>query len=276
MGVVEHRGGRGGRLPGQLEREPHGHRRRQRCRAPSCTRWSRPLLVIISMVAFGSVIAAFPAAALGGLVIYAAIRLVDIARVPAAVAVPAQGVPPGRDGLRRRAAVRHPLRRAGGRRHLRGRAAHPGRAAARGRPRAEPGGGRLARRRRLSGVDADPRARGLPLRLAALLRQRRALHQAVHGGHRRGRAAGALVPAEHGGQHRGRHHGTGRTGGRAVHLRASGDRPGTRASQARDPRRPGAGTASVVGSVPTASSRPCPPPPPPTRTGVADHPGGAA
>ena len=36
-------------------------------------------LVIISVLAFGRVIAAFPAAALGGLVIYAAIRLVDVA-----------------------------------------------------------------------------------------------------------------------------------------------------------------------------------------------------
>ncbi len=35
-------------------------------------------LVIVSMLAFGSVIAAFPAAALGGLVIYAAVRLVDV------------------------------------------------------------------------------------------------------------------------------------------------------------------------------------------------------
>jgi MFS superfamily sulfate permease-like transporter len=37
------------------------------------------VLVIVSVLAFGGVIAAFPAAALGGLVIYAAIRLIDIA-----------------------------------------------------------------------------------------------------------------------------------------------------------------------------------------------------
>ena len=36
-------------------------------------------LVIVSMLAFGNVIAAFPKAALGGLVIYAAIRLIDVA-----------------------------------------------------------------------------------------------------------------------------------------------------------------------------------------------------
>jgi len=36
-------------------------------------------LVIISMLAFSSVIAAFPKAALGGLVVYAAIRLIDVA-----------------------------------------------------------------------------------------------------------------------------------------------------------------------------------------------------
>lgn len=36
-------------------------------------------LVVISMLAFGGVIAAFPLAALGGLVIYAAIRLIDVA-----------------------------------------------------------------------------------------------------------------------------------------------------------------------------------------------------
>ena len=83
------------------------------------------VLTIIAVVAFSSVIAAFPAAALGGVVDLRRDPADRRRRVPPAVAVPPTGVPAGHLRHGGRAAVRHPVRRARRGGDLGGGAAHP-------------------------------------------------------------------------------------------------------------------------------------------------------
>ena len=113
-------------------------------------------MVLGSIFLFGPVLAAFPQAALGGVVVYAGLRLVDLAELRRIAAVPSQ---------RDRARPRRPGRRAGHRpadRHRdRRRAVDPrpdpaDRAPARRHPRLRPRAGRHARRRRLPAATQVP------------------------------------------------------------------------------------------------------------------------
>ena len=137
------------------------------------------LLVVVVLFVGGPVLAAFPTAALGALVVYAATAPDRTGRVPPLRPLPALRAGAGRGHDGRGAGAGCALRGA-----RRGRTVHPGPAApglpparsgARFRPRAR----RHARRRRPPGHDDRARPRRLPLRRAAVLRQRRELPRAA-------------------------------------------------------------------------------------------------
>ena len=132
--------------------------------------------VLLTLLVAGPLLASFPTAALGALVIYAAVRLVDVAEIPAHRPVPAQRAPAGRSAPRSPCCglgVLYGVLVAVGLSivDLVRRVARPHD----GDPRLRAGGRRHARRRRLPEAPGSSRAGGLPLRRAAVLRQRRGL-----------------------------------------------------------------------------------------------------
>ena len=196
------------------------------------------LLVLVSVLAFGGLIAAFPSAALGGLVIYAAIRLIDVdefrrlwsfRRREFLLAVFATAGVLLFDilyGVLAAVAISVV--------ELLTRVARPHAAV-------------LGQSPEVAGwhdVDDYPGAAQVPglvvFRYDSPLFFANAEHfvssclEALAGG----RAAGTLVPAQHGGQHRDRHHRRRRAGGGARALRGGARRPGPRPGQARTRRRP--------------------------------------
>ena len=236
-----------------------------------------------------ALVAARPAAGPGGVparrprpavVVYAAIRLVDIAELVRIAPVPPQragagrspppsacsllGVLPGIAGRRRRCPSSTCC------------AGSPGRTTAILGLRARPG--RHARRRRLPGrapTVAGPG--GLPLRLAAVLRQRRGLPQPRASGavDARGASRSRWLAAQHGGQRRGRPHRArrprraARDPGPAARGRRAG--PG-QAGPAPRPRpvRPDRGRSGRTGSSPRCRPR-WRPTPATSRHGTGDH-----
>ena len=85
-----------------------------------------------------SLLARIPTAALGGIVIFAAVQLIDVPGVPAVARLPPHRAGDRGGRLPRRARLRHPLRRAGRDRPVSGRPAVPGGPPARRDPRARP------------------------------------------------------------------------------------------------------------------------------------------
>ena len=112
---------------------------------------------------------------------------------PAPCRVPPQRVVAGHRGVRRRADARHSLRRPHGGRTVRRRVAHAGGPATRRNLGAGARRRRDARHRRLPGGADDPWTGGLPLRLAAVLRQCPGLQATGTGVGRRRRRRRRLV-----------------------------------------------------------------------------------
>jgi high affinity sulfate transporter 1 len=192
--------------------------------------------IIVVLLFLRPVLAVFPVAALGAIVIYAATRLVDLAEfrrlaryrrselvlslvtllsvlvfdilkgIVVAVLIS------GAETLRR---IARPNDAVQG--HVEGVARH-------------------ARHRRLPGRDDDPRAAGVPVRRAAVLRQRPRLPQAGACRSRRARRRTALVRAERRGERRHRHHRDGRRRGGPRQARRPGRGVRLRPGQARHPR----------------------------------------
>ena len=155
----------------------------------------RPSVVVVLLFA-GPILAHFPMAALGGLVVFAAFKIVDIAEFRWLWNFRRSEFWLGHRHGRRRA---HP--QPAGRHRVRDRAvgrgrAGTGRAAARGGPGPGPRPGGHARHRRVPGRHAGRGPAGVPLRLAAVLRQRRGLPPARP--RRRAGAAGRGPGGPHG------------------------------------------------------------------------------
>ena len=119
--------------------------------------------VIVVLFVAGPVLARFPTAALGAIVIYAALAAHRHHSVPAAAEVPARRVADRLVSLRWRHRFQHSLRRACGHRPVGGGPAGPGRPAARRHPGPGAGPGRYARRGRLPRGADHPRPGRLPL-----------------------------------------------------------------------------------------------------------------
>ena len=151
--------------------------------------WVVAVVLVLTALLLSGLLSHLPQASLGGIILYAAWTLVDrtgwrslrrmrwgevVVAASCAIGVVVLGHPPGhRD--RDRA--------------LGDRAAHPAVAPPRGRARLRARARRHARRRRLPRRGAGAGARGLPLRLAAVLRQLQRLLQPVPRGGRHARAA---------------------------------------------------------------------------------------
>ena len=197
--------------------------------------------VIPTLLFLRPVLARFPTAALGALVVYAALRLVDVAEfrrigrfrqselvlaLATTVGVLVFGVLYG---------VLLAVAR------LDPRPAAPGGEAPRRHPRIRPRRRRHARHRRLPGRPAGSGPRRLPLRLADVLRQRRRLPAAGPGVSRRGGRASRVVRAERRGERARRHHLGGRlgraTGGAGEARRGLRLGPGETGPQGRPERR---------------------------------------
>ena len=180
------------RLPGQQQRQPHGPRRRPRAAAPRL--YSLVALVAVVLVAALPAPRCWPtspSAVLGALVVYAAIRLIDVAEFRRLAALPAQRTAAGAGDARRCPGPGHPVRGA----------ASP--SASRSPTCCAGWPGRTTRvlgfvpgLAGMHDVDDYPTARhdsragGLPLRLAAVLRQRGELPPPRPGRGRRRRRPG--------------------------------------------------------------------------------------
>ncbi len=224
-------------LPGEQQRQPHRDRRRPRQPQPAALP-RRPGTVVLALLFLRPALAAFPTAALGAIVVYAALRLIDLARVPPVRGLPAQraAARPGDPGVG--AGLRRAHRRAGRRRALHRRAPAPGGPPARRHPRLRARDRRDARHRRLSRGAAGAGAGRLPLRLAAVLRQRGGLPDPRARRGRDGAGAGRVVRAQRGVQRRGRPHRAGRRRGTARRADRAGDRVRDGPGQAGPARRP--------------------------------------
>lgn len=121
--------------------------------------------VLGALLFLGPVLSRIPVPVLGALVVYAAVRLIDLTGFHAAGGLPAPGIPSRRELSARRARPRHPLRGTRRRGPVRGRTPEPGRPPPRRRRGARARSGRHARRRRLSQGPHHPRTAHLPLRL---------------------------------------------------------------------------------------------------------------
>ena len=224
-------------------------------------------LTVISVLVFSAVIAAFPSAALGGVVVYAAIRLIDVAEFRRLWA------------FRRREFLLAIFATAGvllfdilygvlaavaiSVVELLTRVARPHAAV-------------LGQSPDVAGwhdVDDYPDSTQIPglvvFRYDSPLFFANAEHfdRQCRAALDDGRASRPMVPAEHGGEHRGRHHRPRRPRGRPAALRARRRRARARPRQARGDRGCSTGTASARASATTGSSRRCPRPWPPTRSG---------
>ena len=177
--------------------------------------------IILVLLFLRPVLAVFPTAALGAIVIYAATRLVDLAEFRRLARYRRSELVLSLVTLRR-AGLRHPQGDRGRRHHLRRRDAAPGRPAARRHPGPRRRGCRHARHRRLPGRDDDPRAARVPVRRAAVLRERPRLPQAGACRSRHARRRTALVRAERRGERRDRHHRAGRRRGGPREARGRG------------------------------------------------------
>ena len=235
-----------------------GHRRRRRPggAARSSARCSR----------------AFPTAALGAVVVYAAVRLIDVAEFRRLAAFRRSELLLALGHHGRGAGPRHPPRRAGRVGLSVARPAAPGRPPARRGPglRARPG--RHARRRRLPRGADWSRPGGLPLRLAAVLRQRRGLPPPRPAPPSTSAPDPVrVVRAQRRGQRRGRHHRAGRARGAARGAAPTGAScsrwPGSSRTCSTTCWRP----AWSTGSARSGSSPPCPRRWRPTSTGTASE-----
>ena len=170
---------------------------------------------VLAVLSLRPLLASFPTAALGAVVVYAAVRLIDIAEFRRLAGFRRTEFADRARHRCRRPGGRGPPRRAGGHRALSARPPGSRRPATRRHPgiRARPR--RDARRRRLPGGHSYPGLDRIPLRLPPVLRQHRGLPPQSLGLRCHGNRAGAVVRAQRRGDHRHRHHRSGRARGRA-------------------------------------------------------------
>ncbi len=216
------------------------------------------VFVVLTILFLGPALALFPTAALAAVIVYAALRLIEISdwrrlarfrtvefglAAVTALTVLFVGVLPG-IGIAVVLSIVDLLRRLA--------APHDGHPRVRARPR------RHARRRRLPRRAAGRGHRRLPLRLAVVLRERRELPAPSTRRRRRGRPARSVVPAQRRGQRRGRPHRRRLPRLAASHLEPTRHRVRHGTRQA-GPTRPARGRqASWSRWATTTSSRPCP------------------